>query len=262
MYPYIHIGSLELPVYGLIILISYIVGLIICAPIGEKYGIEKKYIISSGSFAAGGALIGSKVLYLITILPDFIINYSSTYTDYSTMDIIVHLLGGYVFYGGLLGAIAGVLIFCQSFNFHKGSLLNILTPLIPFVHSFGRIGCFFGGCCYGIEYSGFLSINFPYNPLSPELNLVSRFPVQLLEALINFILFIFLYIYTKKNRPAPGKSLGIYLMCYSVIRFTLEFFRGDIIRGFFLGISTSQWISLILLPVGFYIFKRANKHYN
>lgn len=259
MHPYINIGTFEIPVYGMIIIISFIIGLIICSKLGMLYGIQPKYILCSGSFTAAGLLIGAKLLYLLTKLPDYITNYN-IYSTYSYMDKIDFLMGGYVFYGGIIGAITGVLIFCRAFHFDKGSMLNILTPLIPFAHAFGRIGCFFGGCCYGVEYHGPFSIQFPYNPLSPSLNAVPRFPVQLVEAVFNFILFIFLMHYTKKKIPTHGITLGIYFVCYSIIRFFLEFLRGDIVRGFLLGLSTSQWISLILLPVGIIIIKSANKN--
>lgn len=51
----------------------------------------------------------------------------------------------------------------------------------------------------------------------------------------------------------PLENFGIYLIIYSIERFIFEFFRGDIARGVFMNVSTSQWISLILLPIGIYI---------
>lgn len=256
MHPYIYIGTLELPVYGMIIILSFIAGLFICSSLGRLYGIEAKYVLCSGTFVAAGLLTGSKLLYCITKLPSFIADYSSIYSSRTLTDNAGYLFGGYVFYGGLIGAAAGLLIYCRIFRFDKGSMLNILTPLIPFAHSFGRIGCFFGGCCYGREYHGLFAVQFPYNPLSPELHLVPRFPVQPLEAFINFILFIILFSYTRKKVPLHGFTLGLYLICYSVVRFALEFLRGDAIRGFVLGLSTSQWISLLLLPAGIAICVR------
>ena len=81
---------------------------------------------------------------------------------------------------------------------------------------------------------------------------VALFPVQLLEATLNFILFLFLYHYAKKPRK-PGAVLGLYLVCYAVERFGLEYLRFDEIRGFLFGISTSQWISMLLIPIGLFL---------
>ena len=106
------------------------------------------------------------------------------------------------------------------------------------------------GCCYGIEYHGPFSIQFPYNEMIPELSEVSRFPVQLLEAGMNFIVSAVLFILMKKKKTKTGQLLGIYLIYYTIARFCLEFLRGDLIRGQIFGISTSQIISFILLPAG------------
>ena len=81
----------------------------------------------------------------------------------------------------------------------------------------------------------------------PELSEVSRFPVQLLEAGMNFIISAVLFILMKKKKTKTGQLLGIY---YTIARFGLEFLRGDLIRGQIFGVSTSQIISFILLPVG------------
>jgi phosphatidylglycerol:prolipoprotein diacylglycerol transferase len=124
------------------------------------------------------------------------------------------------------------------------------------MHSFGRIGCFFAGCCYGIKYQGPFSITFLDSIAGP--NHVALFPIQLLESFINVLVSIFLIFYSKKDR-LPGKIFGIYLMLYSLIRFFLEFLRGDIIRGKLFGITTSQWISLLLFPIGYYCYKLGRK---
>ena len=50
-----------------------------------------------------------------------------------------------------------------------------------------------------------------------------------------------------------GKVLGVYLVYYSIVRFILEYFRGDAIRGGIGVLSTSQIISIILLPIGIFL---------
>ena len=115
-----------------------------------------------------------------------------------------------------------------------------------------------GGCCYGIEYHGKFAVHFPDNEFVSDLSVVPRFPVQLLEALINFILFIVLILIARKIRKRYS-MFGLYLICYAIIRFSLEFLRGDVERGIVLGVSTSQWISLLLLPIGFYLILKKDK---
>lgn len=131
---------------------------------------------------------------------------------------------------------------------------DICTPIIPLFHCFGRIGCFLGGCCYGIESSfGFTVHN---NILNPSINDVQRFPVQLLEAALNLILYFILF-YLFKNNKFKGKLIAVYLILYSIIRFFDEFLRADEYRGFLFGLSTSQIIS-ILIFVGSFAFLLLN----
>jgi phosphatidylglycerol:prolipoprotein diacylglycerol transferase len=81
---------------------------------------------------------------------------------------------------------------------------------------------------------------------------IPLFPTQLTESILNFAACILLILYSIPPRK-KGSITGIYIIYYSLMRFVLEFFRGDMERGLFLHISTSQWISLALLPLGFYL---------
>ncbi len=253
MYPIIHLGPLTVPSYGTMILIGLIIGIFFAAYSACRYQVQKIDIVLSTILASAGMIAGAKILYMITVIPNL-----SSHFDYVKTHIpetISYLFGGYVFYGGLIGALLMYLFFCRRMEYDFLRFTNIIAPVIPLVHGFGRIGCFLGGCCYGIEYSGPLAVTYPHNDYVEGLGSVSRFPVQLLEALINLVLFLFLFFYAKKPRK-DGSLLGIYLICYSVIRFSLEFLRGDVERGILLGISTSQWISLFLIPLGIFLLKK------
>lgn len=253
MHPIIHLGPIEIPSYGTIIFLGLLLGTVIAALSAGRYKVEKLDIVLSTILAGIGIVIGAKLLFMITTVPEIVKNFSYVKTHIS--ETIFYLFGGYVFYGGLLGALFGYWFYCKWFKINFGAVLNVITPVIPLVHAFGRVGCFLGGCCYGIEYHGKFAIHYHYNAFVEELNAVPRFPVQLLEAGINLILFIFLFLFAKKKRK-DGAVLGVYLICYAIVRFSLEFLRGDIVRGFVLGISTSQWISLLLIPLGLYIILR------
>lgn len=171
--------------------------------------------------------------------------------------------GGFVFYGGLLGGIAGYFAGVKIARCKSTDFLNTFAFAIPYVHAFGRIGCFCAGCCYGIPYDGPLALHYSH-PISDVACGPGIFPVQLLEALLLFAFsFWVLVVIWRALRQAQGphyaKYLGklspslfiIYILYYSLIRFFLEFLRGDKERGLIsLGsksfLSTSQVISLIL----------------
>lgn len=256
MYPIIHLGFFSLPTYGTIIFFGFLVGVVVAMFTARKYNIDKLDIGLSSILAAVGLIVGAKLVFMFTVLPDLVKHLNIVKTHIP--ETIVYMFQGYVFYGGLLGALFAIYFYCRWFDIDFLKVANIFAPVIPLIHSFGRIGCFFGGCCYGIEYHGPLAIHFPENEYVDHLNDVPRFPVQLLESSINLLLFFALIYYGRKVRK-KGSILGIYLICYSIIRFSLEFLRGDVERGILLGVSTSQWISLILLPIGIYLIIRKDK---
>lgn len=110
-----------------------------------------------------------------------------------------------------------------------------------------------------MEYDGIFSVTFTNSPVAP--NGVGLFPVQPLEALLNIVLTVILTALYLRKVP-KGIVTATYILCYSVIRFCLEFLRGDGIRGVFI-ISTSQWISIFMFLVGvgiiLYSFKKDKK---
>lgn len=134
--------------------------------------------------------------------------------------------GGLVFYGGMLPVIVLIWLIFPLSDMMK--YLDIFIIAIPLFHGFARIGCFFAGCCFGKKY----------------------FPIQLLESFFCFIIFIILN-YKKNDLRYKGKMTIFYLALYAVIRFFLEFLRGDEVRGIWFGLSTSQYISSIILVIVF-----------
>ena len=140
-------------------------------------------------------------------------------------------------------------------RFHLNQL-PMYAVLVPLFHAFGRVGCFLGGCCYGIESEfGFTTHT---NTNIPSINGVNRFPVQLLESGCNLIIFFILLTLFRK-RIMEKRLIWIYLLIYPVVRFCDEFLRGDVYRGFLLGLSTSQWVSIILFGVAVVVLVRKGK---
>lgn len=78
-------------------------------------------------------------------------------------------------------------------------------------------------------------------------------PCSWWEAAWNLVLFLLL---ARLQRRGRDRLLPLYLALYAPARFLLEFLRGDAYRGIFLGLSTSQWISLFLFPAALYALLR------
>ncbi len=157
------------------------------------------------------------------------------------------IFSGFVFYGGFIGSLIGLLIYCIKHKEDYFLLSDIILCLLPLGQSIGRIGCFFNGCCYGREYDGILSVKYIINGVEKRI-----VPTWFIESFFCFALFLFLF------RCIPfrikGLTTSLYMMFYSLFRFIIEFFRGDDIRGIYFGISVSQYISILLFIFGIIIF--------
>ncbi len=196
-------------------------------------------------FSALGILIGGHLLYGITnfnLIIELIFKFNRLKSFNAFVSVLGNIFGGSVFYGGLIGGLIFGVIYIKKQKLDKIIYYDIGAVIIPLFHSIARIGCFLSGCCYGIESK--YGFTYRYS-LIESANNVNRFPIQLVESGYNLILFIILYrLY--KNGMLKGKLIYLYLIFYSFARFIIEFFRGDEYRGFLLGFSTSQIISIIL----------------
>ncbi len=269
MLPFIDLGFTRISLYGPIFLLGFAIAILIIVRVAKRTQVSGSHLFFASIYGMIGLAIGAKLLYFFTRLPA-IIEHWGEYIGIFREDKLAALdiaFGGMVFYGGLIGFALGVLRYSIHFHVDLFDLCDMYAPFLPFVHAFGRIGCFLAGCCYGIEYHGPLSVTFPYNEISPELCEVPRFPVQLLEALLNFICFGVLFFIMMKAVKQPvqerrlkkGQLLGFYLAYYIVARTGLEFLRGDVVRGKIGFISTSQIISVLLIPLAFILIRARNR---
>ena len=240
MYPVIHI---EIPSYALMAAIGGFLVMIFIYFRIDKYGLPFMDFIKMFLMSIIFGFLGSRVVYIFSRLSWLLSNFS-----------IKHLLntvigGGLVFYGGLLGVLLGIYIYCRKHNIEHKKIYNMIAPALPLFHFFGRIGCFMSGCCYGVALKTpwilFGVIQF------------ERIPTQLIEASFEIILFIVIFILQKKYENKD--FLKIYMITYAVFRFLIEFLRGDDVRGFFFGFSTSQIISLGII-VWYVVLSMKKKH--
>lgn len=251
MYPYFYILENKIPAYGVMLLAGYFAGIIVILIRSKLYPIPKSDAFVAYIFAGLGALFGGKLFYILQGWPQFLrlkAEQGLTLIDYVYKS-------GLVFYGGFFGCVLFTGLYCIIFKFRFWNVLDILTPALPLAQAFGRLGCFFVGCCYGIPYEyGIIMSASPFIATDTPL-----LPVQLIESGCVLVLFISIMIYGKKKR-SPGKILGFYMIGYGIIRFILEFFRGDKIRGFYGALSISQWISVFVILTGFFLYFSFNGH--
>lgn len=221
--------TFELPSYGLMVVAGLLFSLDTCTFRMKKYGYNPRFLLVASVFILCGMIIGAKLLFFLTQLPHVFASFSFGHLIRSCIQ------SGFVFYGGLIGAILFTEVAAKVLATDGQKLRSFFAPAFALFHACGRVGCFFGGCCYGIPWK--------YGIAMAETPDIKRFPVQLAECGVEIILFITLLLLEKKS--SRYDLMKIYLICYSVARFLLEFLRGDAIRGIWLfGLSTSQYISV------------------
>ena len=258
MYPIIHIINKDIPTYAIMALFGMLSMGFYVLKNSQKKGYDEVSTITCLLSVALGSFIGAHLVYFITQFKYFIyiINNISLLDNFKKIiSIFVFLFGGWVFYGGLIGGIIAIIIYCKLHTIKSLDFLNIYAPGIAIFHFFGRIGCFLAGCCYGVE--SHIGFTFHHSEI-PGANDVQRFPVQLVESFYCLILFFILDFVLRKTKYKDITGY-IYLILYPVGRFILEFFRGDTYRGFLWIFSTSQWISIILLIIGIFGIIKSRK---
>ncbi len=229
--------------YGVMIAIG-ILGCFLTLSLYVKY---KKVDEKISDFVFYNAIISIALGFLSATLFQSVYNYIENPQDGFEF-------GGMTFIGGLIGGVATFLIiyYATKNNIrknYKGTLIDIM-PVVPscitIAHGFGRIGCFFAGCCYGKETDGPLGMKFPDLP-NPV------YPTQLYEAVFLFLFFAVLtYLAFKKNTKG-NLNMSIYLIGYGIWRFCIEFLRGDDRGKLFNVLSPSQFWSIVMILIGLFL---------
>lgn len=248
----IDIGILHLKTYGFCMAL----GFLLCWKLAEKVSGRKDlgdlfmYLMLAG-------VAGARIAYVIE-------HWKSEFAAHPLSVIRVDQ-GGLVFYGGLILAIVVYFAWCRIKRLSFLETGDIMCAVLPLGHAFGRIGCFFYGCCYGKVSDSALAVRFPvhspawYEQVSSGLISTSAssslpvLPTQLFESaslLLLFVVLMFVYLrLVKTGRVASGLVVGSYLVLYAILRFPMEFLRGDPRAevGF---LSIAQTISLGIFTLG------------
>lgn len=255
MLPYVTILGRQIPSYGICTGVGILLAWVYIARIGKgnlRYSATLEMGLLWGLI---GIFFGAKLLSILTQLPQIIADWPLLQTQPQEF-LQRYLLAGFVYYGGFYGGFAALWLYGRWAKAPLGSLFGPLTPAFALGHSFGRLGCFAMGCCYGKPTHSHLGIAFQRSPIAP--NGVTLLPVQLLEA--GFVLALFAALAWGRRKGMRSRvGFGLYCLAYGLWRFVLEFFRGDAYRGFLGGLSVSQWISLVTICLGLGLLLSARK---
>ncbi len=270
----ISIGPLAIRWYAL----SYIVGFILFMILGRRRIAQGNSVFTKEmlddflTWGILGVILGGRIGYVLFY----------KFSDYlaNPLDIFKVWEGGMSFHGGFLGVVVAMWLFGRKHNISILKLMDTVAPLVPLGLASGRIGNFINGELWGrvTELNAFWAMGFPqaryedaeaaaHNPLWAEwlqqYGMLPRHPSQLYQfALEGICLFIIVWIFSKKPRPA-GQTAALFLGGYGLFRFIAEFARqpDDYLGLLTLGLSMGQWLSvpmIVLGVIGFVWFGRKN----
>jgi phosphatidylglycerol:prolipoprotein diacylglycerol transferase len=236
------LGPFTIYTYGVLLAAAYLIGLQFAMVRARSRHLDSARVLDLGVWIIISALIGAKLMLLVV---DF------DYFRGNPRELLSLARSGGVFYGGLILAVAVSIWYIRRNGMPLWTTCDMFAPGIALGHVVGRLGCLMAGCCYGkptdlpwgITFTDPAATANVGTPLNEPLH-----PTQLYEAGAELLILGVLLATERRGRTFPGRTFWAYLLLYAISRFVIEFYRGDP-RGMVFGLSTSQFVSLLIGPL-------------
>ena len=219
MLPVISLGGLQLSSYWMMFAAGVCsMGVLMLRGRGG-YGLTARRALILTLLLTVCGLAGTKLLYILE-------NWQETLENGVT-------LGGQSFFGAvflipLLMPLGGRLL-----GLSPGRTLDLCAPSVASIVGFMRVGCFLNGCCGGWE------------AVVGEFHL--RWPTQAMESIGDFLILGIL-LRMEEQDAHPGRRYAVFLVCYGILRFFVEFLR-DTLKDW-AGMGHGQWFALLSILIG------------
>lgn len=238
MHPeFIRLGPLDIHTYGVFVAIGFIVGLAVASRRARHEGIDPERITDLGAWLIVSGMLGGKLFHMIFFWDDFLYGWR--------MEGVRSLREGFVFYGGLIVASLTAVAYTTVKKLPFFRVADIFAPSIALGHAFGRLGCFFNGCCYGKPCSLPWAVTFPPPHVMAG---IPVHPTEVYETLGNLAIFAGLSAVYRLKR-ADGQIWWLYILSYGVLRFVVEFFRGDYTTHYFGVLTLGHLVAILMIAV-------------
>ncbi|MDD5736771.1 MAG: prolipoprotein diacylglyceryl transferase [Candidatus Omnitrophica bacterium] len=228
------IGTFKVYSYGAALAIAFLLATSLARRKAASEGMDGDKVLDLCIVLIISGIAGARLLFVLLNIDAFTAR---------PADIFKLWEGGLVWYGGLISAAAGALVFMKANRMPALKTADIVAPYIALGQAIGRIGCFLNGCCYGKHTDLPIGVSFP--------GIEGRvIPTQIIESGAMFVIFFVL----SRRRPSGGRTFILYLLLYSCFRFLNEFLRGDN-PAFFAGLTVSQVISVAIFALAALLWK-------
>jgi phosphatidylglycerol---prolipoprotein diacylglyceryl transferase len=225
--------------YGILAAIGFLSAFGTASKRAPREGLNGEAIMNLAPWIILGAIIGARLLYVITF-------WREEFAGKPLYYIVTVGRSGLVFYGGLIGACLGTIIYAWKNKLPLWKIGDIMAPSVALGHGFGRLGCFMTGCCYGKPTAVPWAVHFPADHGTHG---VGVHPTQLYEAFLNFA-FCGLLILLYRRKKFDGQIFASYLLGYAVLRAFVESFRGDYETFYFGLLTPGQMAGVIIFAIG------------
>jgi phosphatidylglycerol:prolipoprotein diacylglycerol transferase len=243
------VGGWPVYAYGVLLAIAYLAALQLAVVRARRRGLDGSRVMDLGIYLIIAALVGAKLMLVLVDL-DYFLSQPG--------EILSLVRAGGVFYGGLIAAVGVALWLVRRYELPMWTTADLFAPGIALGHVIGRFGCLLAGCCYGRPTSMPWAVTFTDPVAAANVGTplgIPLHPTQLYDAGAELLILVVLLATERKGRPFPGRTFWLYILLYGISRFIIEFFRGDD-RGMILGVSTSQFVSLVAIPLAVAVLLR------
>ncbi len=244
MFPQLNIFGLEISVYflSLSLIFTLVVPLIIRR--ASKLGLSPVLALDLYLFILLGSFLGSRGMYVLYQDPEFYFK--------NPLQILYFWNGGYIFFGGFLGAVVSGFLFCKIKKTDYEKWLNFSVPILSLGYAVGRWACFLSGCCYGKELNAWWAV---------FMHQSYRHPTQVYASLMEVVIFSILFLIEKRKGFKSFLVAPLWMVLHGAARMTMEHFRADPRGAELLGMSVSTNISILLVAVGTAVLLRKFSHH-
>ncbi|MFC1475255.1 prolipoprotein diacylglyceryl transferase [Candidatus Zixiibacteriota bacterium] len=252
------IGSLPIRAYGLMLAISFFLGVWYVKKITQRDNKPFEIYLTIAYIMILGGVIGARLFYVLFHLGEFSGHWFDSINPFSGSEFGI---AGLNLYGGVIVAVVGTYVYCR---FKKISILEVFdyfSPTLGIGLAFTRIGCFLNGCCFGTPTELPWGISFPFGSIPYSIfGNTHLHPSQIYSSLYGVLLFVLMH-YMMKRKKFTGQLVAVLFMIEALFRFIIEYVR-YYENAMFIQIGSWQptynhlmSISLFLLGLGIYLWQ-------
>ncbi len=256
--------EIAISTYGVLVTAGLALGVWVAQRQGSRRGFDSGRVMDLAFWTIVAGLIGARLTYGVVNARAFWLACTEGPGPWwhDCTSVLRLWEGGLVFYGGVAAATGAGFLFARRQGWSFGDVGDVGAPALAIGHAFGRLGCFAAGCCFGKETAARVGVAFPRGSVAFDVlrqagavpfgagETPPLHPTQLYEAAGEAAIFAVLWVAAPRLRQRPGALLALYLSLYAALRFVVEIFRGDALRGMVLSLQTPRLAGRLGLPAG------------